>query len=81
MGKMSVDQILQAITQLSPAERSELSKRLRAAGPERQAVPAGQESLKGKFSRSGIQTDAEEVEAYLHSLNTEWQQDLDDLVS
>jgi hypothetical protein len=37
------------------------------------------ESLKGKFARPGNHADADEMEAYLRGLSTEWEEDLDDL--
>jgi hypothetical protein len=46
--------------------------RLKAAG-----AFDGLESLEGKFRRSGQPVDADEVETYLRSLNSQWEEDLD----
>jgi hypothetical protein len=39
------------------------------------------ESLKGKFARPGALPDADEVESYLRSLSSEWEEDLGDLAN
>ncbi len=37
------------------------------------------ESLAGKYVRPGIDISIEDLDAYLHEIGTEWEQDLDDL--
>lgn len=37
------------------------------------------ESLRGKFARPGLEITEEELNAYLHEIGTEWEQELDEL--
>ena len=64
------DEVLKAALQLSPEEQKELVRRLE------QHQPA---TLAGTFAREGAaDIDADEVEAYLHDLNTMWERPGDD---
>jgi len=68
----------------SPSERGMLLReKMMAEFDRRKAAGAFDhlESLKGKFARAGAHPDAEEVELYLRSLNTEWEEDADDHAS
>lgn len=38
------------------------------------------ESLYGKYARPGTEVTDEELNAYLHAIATEWEQELDDLI-
>lgn len=67
----------------SSARGALLRERIGAEFTRRKAAGAfdNLESLKGKFARPGAPADADEVESYLRSLSTEWEEDLDDLAS
>lgn len=91
MAEMTFDQILQAARQLSPPQKEELIRRLRADVLTREKLIGELEelrragafdnlaSMKGKFARPGPLPDADEVDDYLHSLNSAWEQDHDEL--
>jgi hypothetical protein len=38
------------------------------------------ESLAGKYARSGIDISDDSLNAYLHEIGTDWEQELDDLI-
>jgi hypothetical protein len=69
----------------SPSERDiALREKIKAEFARRKAAGAfdNLESLKGKFARPGaLPPDADEVESYLRSLSSEWEEDLDDLAN
>jgi hypothetical protein len=68
----------------SPSEHGMLLReKLMAEFDRRKAAGAFDqlESLKGKFARAGTHPNAEDVESYLQSLNTAWEEDIDDLAS
>ena len=75
---------LRARDEISPSERgTALRGQIGAEFARRKAAGAfaNLESLKGKFARPGALPDADEVEAYLRGLSSEWEEDLDDLVN
>jgi hypothetical protein len=70
-------QLQKRLNQSEPVTREALLaelERRRAAG-----LYENLESLEGKFARPGTEVNPDEVEAYLYSLNNEWESDLDDI--
>ncbi len=96
MADLTFEQIVQAVQKLTPSQKAALVQTLHTddennrltreqAIAELQALRAAGafdhvESLAGKYARPGIDVSAEDLNAYLHEIGTEWEQELDDLI-
>jgi hypothetical protein len=38
------------------------------------------ESLRGKYANPNVDVSAEEIQAYLHKIGTEWEKEIDDII-
>jgi hypothetical protein len=96
MVDLTFEEIVQAAQKLTPSQKAALVHTLNThdednrltreqAIAELEALRAAGafdkvESLAGKYARPGIDVSAEDLNAYLHEIGTEWEQELDDLI-
>ena len=94
MVDLTFEEIVQAAQKLTPPQKAALVETLNTgdendrltreqAIAELQALRATGafdhvESLAGKYARPGIDISVEDLNAYLHEIGTEWEQELDD---
>ena len=96
MADMTFVEIVEAAQKLTPPQKAALIQTLQAdtetisltreqAIAELEALRAAgafdhAESLAGKYARPGVEVSEDELNAYLHEIGTEWEQELDDLI-
>jgi hypothetical protein len=95
MADITFEELVQAARKLKPAQKAALIHSLQfdlpvpvtreSAIAELEALRAAGafehvESLRGKYARPGVEVSEEELNAYLHDIGKQWEQDFDDFI-
>lgn len=90
MSSAILEQVLELVKQLTPAEQSEVARHIATTSPvfthddlqvyfeRRRAEGATNESLRGKYVIPAAELSYEESKAYLREIGTEWEKEIDE---